>query len=138
MPGQPGIPGEQPPYDPNQPGGFGGPGEMPGMPPQAGSSGKKPNILLLVGVILGVLVLIGGIVFVALQMMGQNFEVGGCVEQVDGEAVAISCDDVTEGEPGIYQITEEVTDQAECDDPTQPAVKIDDGELFYCLTPYGE
>lgn len=108
------------------------------MPPGAGSEGKKPNILLLVGVIVGALILVGGIIFAVISLQGADFAVGGCVQQEGNEAKAIACDDVEEGQSGIYEITQEVDDRAECDDPTQPIVELDGGSTIYCLKPYGQ
>ena len=115
------------------------------MPPQTtGAVRRKPNVLLLIGIIVGALILVGGIIFFVFQALGEDFVVGGCVEQdteqsADEEgkrAYAVACEDVEEGQPGVYLITKEVEDKAECDDPTQPVVEIDGGPS-YCLTPYG-
>ncbi|CAM3198106.1 hypothetical protein [Stackebrandtia soli] len=106
--------------------------------PEGKPAGDKKKLGLIIGGIVGVLVLIGAIVFLGMQMFATpGFEAGSCVRQEDTNAVAISCDEAGSGD---YKITKEVDDRAKCEDPTQPVVELGSGDdmQIYCLSPIGE
>jgi hypothetical protein len=116
------------------------PGPPPGTDQEAGAAGKSgPSTGLIVGMVLvGATVLVVGalgVTFLLGQLRGttgsSTYQVGECVVQSGDAAEPADCAD-----PGAYEIVAQVDSQADCGDPTQPAIEVSGPPVqFYCLTP---
>jgi hypothetical protein len=144
-----GAPGSPPggPYIPQQRMGAAPPDRFDQLPPpggdeEAGAAGKSgPSTGLIVGMVLvGATVLVVGalgVTFLLGQLRGSaesTYQVGECVVQSGDAAEPAACSD-----PGAYEIVAQVDSQAECGDPTQPAIEVSGPPVqFYCLSPAAE